>query len=74
LITVLLQQVSSTRGAFKKDTDGYDVLKVFGSNLLVTEGEEWKRQRRICAPAFSDVCISIGSFGYLTTNVNYAEK
>lgn len=26
---------------------------------MVTEGEEWKRQRRICAPAFSDVRIYI---------------
>ncbi|KAB5589580.1 Cytochrome P450 family protein [Ceratobasidium theobromae] len=39
---------------FRKHPEDYAILNQFGSNLLVTEGEEWKRQRRICAPAFSD--------------------
>ncbi|CAE7223671.1 unnamed protein product, partial [Rhizoctonia solani] len=39
---------------FVKSTELYKVLRDFGSNLLVVEGEEWRRQRRIAAPAFSD--------------------
>ncbi|KAF8686403.1 cytochrome P450 family protein [Rhizoctonia solani] len=32
----------------------YAMLKGFGNNILIVEGEEWKRQRRIVSPAFSD--------------------
>ncbi|KAH7338264.1 cytochrome P450 [Rhizoctonia solani] len=49
-----VKHVSYSRNNFVKDTDAYTILKGFGSNLLVVEGEEWKRQRRIAAPAFSD--------------------
>ncbi|KAJ1304158.1 hypothetical protein OPQ81_008558 [Rhizoctonia solani] len=51
---VAIKQVSYPRNSFTKRTENYKILKGFGSNLLVTEGEEWKRQRRIAAPAFSD--------------------
>ncbi|KAG8747684.1 hypothetical protein FRC11_012266, partial [Ceratobasidium sp. 423] len=47
-------QVSYSRNKFTKNTEDYTILKGFGNNLLVTEGDEWKRQRRIAAPAFSD--------------------
>ncbi|KDN33645.1 hypothetical protein RSAG8_13264, partial [Rhizoctonia solani AG-8 WAC10335] len=49
-----VKHVSYSRNNFVKNTDEYTILKGFGSNLLVVEGEEWKRQRRIAAPAFSD--------------------
>ncbi|KAG8729773.1 hypothetical protein FRC11_008043, partial [Ceratobasidium sp. 423] len=49
-----VKHVSYSRNNFVKDTESYTILKTFGSNLLVVEGEEWKRQRRIAAPAFSD--------------------
>lgn len=49
-----VKHVSYSRNNFVKSTDEYTLLKGFGSNLLVVEGEEWKRQRRIAAPAFSD--------------------
>jgi len=28
---------------------------VYGSNVVVSEGEEWKETRKIVAPAFSEV-------------------
>ncbi|KAJ1305196.1 hypothetical protein OPQ81_000226 [Rhizoctonia solani] len=49
-----VKQASYSRNDFVKNTESYTILKEFGSNLLVVEGEEWKRQRRIAAPAFSD--------------------
>ncbi|CUA76997.1 Cytochrome P450 3A31 [Rhizoctonia solani] len=49
-----IKQVSFPRNHFSKRTESYEILKGFGSNLLVTDGEQWKRQRRIAAPAFSD--------------------
>ena len=33
----------------------YRILKFFGSNIIVTEFDEWKRHRKIIAPAFSEV-------------------
>lgn len=26
----------------------------FGGNIVASEGEEWKRHRKICAPSFSE--------------------
>ncbi|CAE6394596.1 unnamed protein product, partial [Rhizoctonia solani] len=49
-----VKHVSYSQNHFVKNTDEYTILKGFGSNLLVVEGDEWKRQRRIAAPAFSD--------------------
>ncbi|KAG8765152.1 hypothetical protein FRC12_007665, partial [Ceratobasidium sp. 428] len=49
-----IKQMSSTRNPFTKRVKDYGTLDVFGPNLVVSEGEQWKRQRRICAPAFSD--------------------
>lgn len=51
-----LQEVMGARARFPKPTDVYELLATFGTNILVTEGEEWKRQRKIAAPAFSEVC------------------
>ncbi len=49
------QEVMGARARFPKPIDMYDLLATFGTNILVTEGEEWKRQRKIAAPAFSEV-------------------
>lgn len=53
------QQMTSGRSGFRKNVSDYGMLKAFGNNILVVEGDEWKRQRRICAPAFSDVGSSL---------------
>jgi hypothetical protein len=29
---------------------------MFGANIVASEGEEWKKYRKIAAPAFSEVC------------------
>jgi cytochrome P450 len=29
---------------------------IFGANIVASEGEEWKKYRKIVAPAFSEVC------------------
>ncbi|KAG8694806.1 hypothetical protein FRC08_008248, partial [Ceratobasidium sp. 394] len=49
-----IKQMSISRTTFTKPVKDYGTLDVFGPNLVVTEGDQWKRQRRICAPAFSD--------------------
>lgn len=49
-----IKQIFGPRSSFVKCTKDYKSLGGFGPNLVVTEGEQWKRMRRICAPAFSD--------------------
>jgi cytochrome P450 len=34
----------------------YKVVTVFGANIVASEGEEWKKYRKIGAPAFAEVC------------------
>lgn len=38
--------LNSDRRKFQKPVKAYEILKVFGSNIVVTEGEEWRRHRK----------------------------
>jgi hypothetical protein len=59
LINHIQQEITTSRSRFPKALDEYELLLHFGPNVLATEGDEWKRQRKISAPGFSDVsCIS----------------
>ncbi|KAF8726525.1 hypothetical protein AX14_007768 [Amanita brunnescens Koide BX004] len=49
-----IKEVTASRLRFVKPVEMYEVLAAYGSNVLVTEGESWKRHRRISAPAFSE--------------------
>ena len=48
------QEVTSDRVKFSKPLAVYKILMFYGSNVVVTEGEEWKRHRKISAPSFSE--------------------
>ena len=32
----------------------YESLQLYGHNLVASEGEAWKKYRKICAPSFSE--------------------
>jgi hypothetical protein len=49
------QEVSTSRSRFPKPVHQYTVLSFFGHNIVASEGDEWKKYRKISAPAFSDV-------------------
>ncbi|GJJ15066.1 hypothetical protein Clacol_009341 [Clathrus columnatus] len=49
-----IKEIVSNRAVFPKNTPNYQLLNHFGTNLLTTEGEEWKRQRKLASPAFSE--------------------
>jgi cytochrome P450 len=49
------KEVTSSRYRFPKPVHHYGLLLYFGSNIVASDGEEWKRFRKIAAPAFSDV-------------------
>ncbi|KAH9172715.1 cytochrome P450 [Lactarius sanguifluus] len=49
-----IKEVITYRARFPKPVRLYLALLVFGSNIVASEGEEWKRYRTIVAPAFSE--------------------
>ncbi|RPD75492.1 cytochrome P450 [Lentinus tigrinus ALCF2SS1-7] len=50
----LAREITSARARFPKPADFYAVLAVLGPNILVAEGDAWRHQRRVVAPAFSE--------------------
>ncbi|KAF8967870.1 cytochrome P450 [Flammula alnicola] len=49
-----IKEVTSSRARFPKPVHHYKSLTFFGRNIVASEGEEWKKYRKIAAPAFSD--------------------
>ncbi|KAJ3892405.1 cytochrome P450, partial [Lentinula edodes] len=49
-----IKEVTTARARFPKPVEQYKVLSFFGDNIVASEGEDWKRYRKIAAPAFSD--------------------
>ena len=49
------QTIFSSRLKFPKPVEDYELLDFFGKNVLTAEFAEWKRHRKIAAPAFSEV-------------------
>ncbi|KAG9239747.1 cytochrome P450 monooxygenase-like protein [Amylocarpus encephaloides] len=50
----LAAQVTSRRNDFVKPIENYKIIGFFGGSILTTEGDEWKRHKRIVAPSFSE--------------------
>ncbi|PPQ76825.1 hypothetical protein CVT24_010969 [Panaeolus cyanescens] len=48
------KEVTTYRSRFPKPIEFYQSLAFFGQNILVTEGEQWKKYRKISAPAFTE--------------------
>ncbi len=55
---------------FIKSKDYRAMRRIFGNGLLVSEGEFWRRQRRLAQPAFHRECIA----AYSRLMVSYAER
>ena len=55
--------VSSDRHTFQKNVVEYEIINIYGRNLLSTEGSDWKRHRSIAMSAFNEVsCLSLAHF------------
>lgn len=54
-----LQELTAHRLLFPKPVQLYRVLTFFGPNVVASEFDEWKRYRKITAPAFSEVSRSL---------------
>ncbi|KAI9449693.1 cytochrome P450 [Russula earlei] len=53
LLTFGLQVITS-RAKFPKPVDLYAPFAFFGANIVTSEGEEWRKYRKRCSPAFSN--------------------
>ncbi|KAG2123324.1 cytochrome P450 [Suillus cothurnatus] len=53
-VNVIKDIVWSRGGRFPKPLGQYTIITFFGKNIVVSEGDEWKRYRKIVAPAFSE--------------------
>lgn len=49
-----IKEVGSSRARFPKPVQQYASLALYGPNIVASEGEQWKKYRKIAAPAFSD--------------------
>jgi cytochrome P450 len=47
-------QMTTRRNDFLKPVEIYGIVDIFGRSMLSSEGDEWKRHRKVVAPAFSD--------------------
>lgn len=43
-----------SRARFPKPVHQYKTLQFFGDNIVASEGNDWKRYRKVAAPAFSE--------------------
>ncbi|KAH8834989.1 cytochrome P450 [Flagelloscypha sp. PMI_526] len=49
-----IKEVTMNRAKWPKPLETYKVLNFYGRNIVTTEGDEWKKNRKITAPAFTD--------------------
>ena len=50
----VISQITQRRNDFPKELKVYGMLKIYGSNMVVTEGQEWRHQRKIASPQFNE--------------------
>ncbi|KAK0458736.1 cytochrome P450 [Desarmillaria tabescens] len=46
--------VSADRKTFTKDVEAYEILNIYGQNMVSTEGAVWKRHRAVAKSAFNE--------------------
>jgi cytochrome P450 len=49
-----IHEIIERKTDFGKPIHQYQILDVFGRNVVTTEGQEWKKHRKITAPQFSE--------------------
>ncbi|PCH40705.1 cytochrome P450 [Wolfiporia cocos MD-104 SS10] len=49
-----IKDVTNARHRFTKPVENMGVLSFYGENVVVTEHDEWKRHRKVTAPAFTE--------------------
>ena len=50
----VISQITTRRSDFPKQVDIYEPLKIYGNNVVTTEGQLWRHHRKITGPPFSE--------------------
>ena len=50
----VIDQMTSRRHDFPKALEVYEMLQIFGNNVITVEGQDWRRHRKITSPPFSE--------------------
>ena len=50
----VINQITQRRADFPKALEVYESLRVFGMNVVVTEGADWRHHRKIVSPPFTE--------------------
>ena len=50
----VITQITQRRNDFPKALEVYAILNVYGRNVVTTEGQEWRHQRKIASPQFNE--------------------
>jgi hypothetical protein len=50
----VINQITTRKNDFPKPVDMYDGIKIYGENVVTSEGRDWRRHRRITAPPFGE--------------------
>lgn len=49
-----IMQITTRKNDFLKPVEIYGIIDIFGVSMLSSEGDNWKRHRKVVAPAFSE--------------------
>lgn len=50
----VISQVATRRNDFPKALEVYEMLKIYGDNVVTVEGQTWRHHRKITSPPFSE--------------------
>lgn len=50
----LVAQITHRKNDFPKPVENYTLLEIFGVNIVVTEGADWRRHKKVVGPGFSE--------------------
>ncbi|KAK0202482.1 cytochrome P450 [Desarmillaria ectypa] len=70
----IVKDITATRVSFPKPILKYRMLSIFSPNIIASEGDTWKKYRKISAPAFSDVCKILESLNITGDLINTVWK
>ena len=50
----VVSQITTRRNDFPKALEVYETIKMFGNNVVTSEGQTWRQHRKITSPPFSE--------------------
>ncbi len=56
---VAIKAIVADRKQFPKFLETYRILAEYGENIVITEGDEWRKHRRVVGPAFSETTYDL---------------